>query len=231
MIYASKYILLYYRISSTPLTTIAEAKTGLVSIEGKAQSYNNQNVTAPSKKTCLWYTYTVKLASRADYAPGNAVSTTPFLLKDNTGSTIIKPPNKFSLTDYKFIVDLYYYADDRSAVSVVSDSWFSNSVYINDQQGPESLSPTEALANILSAPYKWTEWRIGVDQDIFIHGMFDAGEITKPAPSFSTFIISNSSREQTLKFIISKIRLGCLIAGVSIIIGGICTWGVILNGG
>jgi len=110
---------LYRLIASTPLSTTATAKTGPISIEGTTRKYKNETAITPSKKSCVWYTYTARRLLRT-FVPNKGFSTTPFLIEDNTGAIVINPPRRFIFTDLQYI-------------TAAMDTWNSISAYAIDQ--------------------------------------------------------------------------------------------------
>ncbi len=122
VIYTYRYLRLYRLITSTPLSTTATAKTGPISIEGKTRKYKNESAIAPSKKSCVWYTYTARRLLRT-FVPNKGFSTTPFLIEDNTGAIVINPPRRFIFTDLQYITT----ANENGSAAM--DTWNSISAY------------------------------------------------------------------------------------------------------
>ena len=212
-----KYWLLYLRIASAPLTKTAEAKSGIISVEGKAQLYNNETVIAPSQKPCVWYHYTVRTNPMKPAYKRN-LSNVRFIISDNAGSIIINPPEKLHWWDDLYLIQTINFT-----------SWMADSA--TDPQPKKNMA-------FSSKSYQWNEWRIENNQDIYIYGIFKAapqatsifGEVGEPINIAAPLIITNLTRVELLRYLVRKLYLvGCCFAASSML-AGFVVYSLIVNG-
>lgn len=210
--YLVRYWLLYSMIVSKPLTKVSDAKPGMVSVEGRAELYNNETVNGPTKKPCVWYHYTVRHGNR-DLFPMRNHSKTPFILRDDTGGIIINPPEKFYWGELQLTKE---------------DIWANVS----------STNPQAERTIFAGVDYQWTEWRIEYNQNIYIYGKFKIapqansiyGEVSRSINSTSQFVISNLSRADLIRYLAKKIYLIFPCFAAAIILLGFVLYELIQNG-
>ncbi len=148
----------YRIIEDTPTSKIRSAHQGYIELEGRGRLMQGMPIVSPlTKMQCLWYSYKIEQRTNAGHDHSlqktdwkkveSGISDNLFLLQDDSGICVIDP-------------------EGATIKPSFSRTWFGTARY--PEQGNLGMS-TSLLS---SGHYRYTEKRIGLDEELYVIGQF-----------------------------------------------------------